>query len=186
MHLTIHGDFNCPYSALASYRLSWVEATTTARATWRSVEHDPDLPRPSRSIEGQLASQIDRELEEVLGLLVPGEVFPLRRPPVQPNTGLVNHRYAGLASQPLGRPHAPRRRIFRALWVNGQDLGDVAVLDRLALPPSDPLHVAEQWQDDYLALPDQTVPSVVVDDGQFHAGKAALEFLANLATGLPR
>lgn len=186
MDLTIYGDFNCPYSALASYRLSWIEAARAARVTWCAVEHDPGIPLPSRPLEGRLASDLDRELEDVLGLLSPGEVFPLRRPPVQPNTHAVNQRFAGSVGRPLAHPGPVRRRVFRALWVKGDDLGDGTVLDRLALPAIDRQHTADRWQAAYHSLPSQTVPSIVTKDGTFLAGTEALSMLAELGRSVTK
>ena len=44
LELVVFGDFNCPFSALASVRVTQLEESGVARVTWRAVEHDPDIP----------------------------------------------------------------------------------------------------------------------------------------------
>ena len=43
--LVVYGDFNCPFSALASRRVDRIEAQGRARVDWRAVEHDEQIPR---------------------------------------------------------------------------------------------------------------------------------------------
>ena len=41
MTVIVYGDFNCPYSYLASQRADRVIREGMARIAWRAVEHDP-------------------------------------------------------------------------------------------------------------------------------------------------
>jgi 2-hydroxychromene-2-carboxylate isomerase len=41
--LVIYGDFNCPYSYLASQRADLLCRSGHAAVDWRAVEHDPGL-----------------------------------------------------------------------------------------------------------------------------------------------
>lgn len=43
MRMIIYGDFNCPYSYLASQRIDTL-ARLGHQVRWRAVEHDPRLP----------------------------------------------------------------------------------------------------------------------------------------------
>ncbi len=40
MDLTVYGDFNCPYSYLASQRVDALARSGRAEVEWRAVEHD--------------------------------------------------------------------------------------------------------------------------------------------------
>jgi hypothetical protein len=43
MHLIVYGDFNCPFSYLASQRVDELARLGQAEVEWRAVEHDPAL-----------------------------------------------------------------------------------------------------------------------------------------------
>ena len=137
MELVVYGDFNCPYSCLASARADALVGRGVAAVEWRAVEHDPSIPAPSEPVDGDLATMLDREVAEVRGLLRPGEVFPISRPPVHPNSAAS---VAAFAASPPDRSHALRRRVFEALWFDGRDIGDRTVLAELGV------HVAV-WSD---------------------------------------
>src|SRR5438309_11493539 len=49
--LVIYGDFNCPFSALASDRAARLEATGRVVVEWRAVEHDPSIPAEGRPVD---------------------------------------------------------------------------------------------------------------------------------------
>ena len=44
MRLVVYGDFNCPFSALASARVAVLEDRGLAEIDWRGVEHAPEIP----------------------------------------------------------------------------------------------------------------------------------------------
>jgi hypothetical protein len=44
VHLAVYGDFNCPFSALATARATVLEARGLAVIEGRAVEHDPAIP----------------------------------------------------------------------------------------------------------------------------------------------
>lgn len=73
-HLVLYGDFNCPWSYLASRRAALL-ATDGVTVDWRAVEHD--LRRPSRLSDGTVRLNCLREeMERVLAVLLPGEELP--------------------------------------------------------------------------------------------------------------
>ena len=43
--LTIYGDFNCPFSALASARADVLLAAGGHEIDWRAIQHDTGDPR---------------------------------------------------------------------------------------------------------------------------------------------
>lgn len=57
--LTIYGDFNCPFSALASTR---VDVLLAAGQEWRAVQHDTFLPAAGEAVVGDVAEELASEL----------------------------------------------------------------------------------------------------------------------------
>lgn len=179
MHLVIYGDFNCPYSALASYRASWLEVMQLATVEWRAVEHNPTIPRGGIPVIGDVLAELSEELEQVRQLLGPREVFPVHLPTVRPNTRLASDRYAAAATD--GRQATRlRRRIVRSYWLQDADIDDEHVLDNLQLPPDPAPGLASSWQKAYRRLDRPITPSVVRPDGQVSRGLGALQHLAEL------
>ncbi|MGH3153503.1 MAG: DsbA family protein, partial [Streptosporangiaceae bacterium] len=114
MNVIVYGDFNCPYSYLASQRADLLSRAGVA-VDWRAVEHDWRLPvTGSRSDSDQAAR--DRELAEVASLALPGEHVPAGPPVLISNT-----QAAAACAEPVsdGVADELRRRLFGAIWVQG-------------------------------------------------------------------
>lgn len=175
----VYGDFNCPYSCLASARADILRDREVAEVQWRAVEHDPALPQPSEPVQGALMATLDREVGEVQGMLRPGESFPIRRPPVHPNTARAVAAFAAASDEGA---HDLRRRLFAALWFDGRDTGDPTVVRELG---GDTAGVAvprvSTWRDAWLALERPLVPMLVLPNGYVSRGLGALARLADLA-----
>lgn len=179
IHLVIYGDFNCPYSCLASFRADRLVLARTAEIEWRAVEHDPSISVPSNPAEGELRAMLDREVAEVRGLLQPDEVFPIKQPTVQPNTARAVAAYATAGGNERDQL---RRSLFSALWFDGLDTGDLEVLHRLgAEPASAAPPLVSIWRDAWLGLDRHLVPMLVLPDGYVSRGLGALARLADLA-----
>jgi 2-hydroxychromene-2-carboxylate isomerase len=177
--LVVYGDFNCPYSCLASARVDVLVDRGIADVEWRAVEHDVDIPVPSRPADGELGEMFDREVAEVSGLLRDGEVFPIARPPVQPNTAIAVAAFAAVSA---GDAHAARRKLFAALWFDGLDTGDSALVRELTgVDQPDAGAVVAAWRDEWLDLERRLVPMLVLPDGYVSRGLGALARLADLA-----
>lgn len=73
--LTIYGDFNCPYSYLASMPVDGRTERGLAVVDWRAVEHDDSLPGIGAPTEPELA-RWRKELDEVAQLAIVGEGPP--------------------------------------------------------------------------------------------------------------
>ncbi|NVI90661.1 DsbA family protein [Actinomadura sp. BRA 177] len=117
MSYVVYGDFNCPYSYLASLRVDEVVRRGAGGIEWRAVEHDPRLAvtgTPSAVAKDEWA----RELGEIGDLARPGERVPDAPPPVVSNTGSAVAAYAEALTDGLG--DEVRRAIFRAVWVEGR------------------------------------------------------------------
>lgn len=179
MRLIVYGDFNCPYSCLASARVDRLLADASADVEWRAVEHDPTIPRPSAKVEGEVEAMFDRELAEVTAQLAHGEEFPIGRPPVRPNTRAA---IAAFASASGTAAHALRRRLFAAYWCEGRDIADPSELDALgAAACRGGYERAARWRAEWLGLERTVVPMLVLPDGYASRGLGALARLGKFA-----
>lgn len=176
LELVVYGDFNCPFSALASARIDRLEARGSVRVDWRAVEHAPDIPLGGNRVVGDVGSDLAAELDQIRGLLAAGETDPLSLPAVLPNTGRATAAYAAV---PAPERSAVRARLFAALWSGGVDLGDAGALAGLGLSGSDDA-VAARWRAEWLALERPIVPVMVLPDGYVSRGLGALARLADL------
>jgi hypothetical protein len=134
------------------------------------VVHDPDVPTGGTLVAGQLPEMLDQELAVIRGLLAPGERYPARRPPVQPNTTAA---VAGFSSVQGERAEALRVARFEAYWVNAADIGFRSVLHRLGCP------AATGRDDAALAIllvgtERPVLPMMVLPDGKVSRGLGSL------------
>jgi len=137
MTVIIYADFNCPYCYLASQRADVLMRRGRMDADWRAVEHDPGLPIAGRRIEADRPAW-EAELAELAGLARPGEDVPAAPPPVISNTTAAVAAYAEAVSD--GVQHELRRRLFRAVWVEGRHVisaHEVRDLVREVMAPPD-------------------------------------------------
>ena len=178
MKLVIYGDFNCPYSCLASTRADGLLVRRMAEVEWRAVEHDPSIPAPSEVADGDVAAMLAREVTEVRGLLGAAEVFPIVAPAVHPNTAAAVAAFAGADS---ANSDGLRQRLFAALWFDGRDIGDPAVLEALGGElRRGHVPVVADWREAWLGLETPMVPVLVLPDGSVSPGLDALTRLAEL------
>jgi|SRR5947209_5248225 len=177
MRLVVYGSFNCPYSYVASRRADRLQAEGIAQVDWRAVVHDPDVPPEGVPVEGELADSIDRELEEIGGLLAPGEEYGFRRPPVQPNTTAA---VAGYTAAPAGQADALRAALFDAYWVEGADIGNPVVLYELGCPAAGPSDTMDAWRTEWAETERPVVPMMLLPDGRVSRGLGALARMADM------
>jgi predicted DsbA family dithiol-disulfide isomerase len=176
MDLVIYGDFNCPFSALASSRSARLEATGTVRVDWRAVAHDLRIPAQGEAVDAPSARAYEAELEQIRGLLLPDERLTMRVPAVRSSTRLPTDAYA--AREPRARADI-RLELFRAYWEGGMDVGDPLVLDAMGLDSVAPA-VAADWRSEWLAFDRPLVPMMRLPDGYVSRGLGALSRLAEL------
>ena len=154
MNVIVYGDFNCPYSYLASQRADLLTRAGVA-VDWRAVEHDRGLPVTGSRSDSDRAAW-DRELAEVALLALPREHVPAGPPALISNTGAAVAAYAEAVSD--GAADELRRRLFRAIWVQGLHLSSAYEVRRLI--------TAVMWPaediTDRLASPD--LPSLLLRD----------------------
>lgn len=174
-NLIVYGDFNCPYSRLASARIDVIERRSGPTVEFRAVEHDHSIPDDGIPVTGEVAAEFERELAEIRGMLAPGERDPLRLPTRRLNTRRAIEAYA--AAPPEGRAEL-RERLFAAYWEKDQDISDAEVLADLGAAGTEP-ELAGRWQEEWSALP-RIVPVMVLPDG-VSRGLGVLTRLGRLA-----
>lgn len=173
--LVVYGDFNCPFSALASERVDELERRGIATVEWRAVEHDRGIPAAGVEISGDVAQMLTDELAQIRGLLDRGEPDRLQLPIRQVNTRLAITRYAGTPNE--SRPEL-RHEIFVCTG-NAERIDDAVVLDDLGAGPANNV-AAEEWRAAWQAATDPIVPVLVLPDGYVSRGLGALARLAGL------
>ncbi|HZU18157.1 MAG TPA: DsbA family protein [Candidatus Dormibacteraeota bacterium] len=177
--MVLFADFNCPYSYALHERLR----AMGAEVEWRGVEHAPGLPVPAAPPSDRAG--FEREVAEVRAL---AEEVPLRAPARLPASSLALALAARAADLDPARAADLRSRVFRALWVEGRDISDPAVLRELAraagLPPA---LVDGPGRVELARSPTGGVPALVRDDGRVLKGlvdPAPLrDFLAGITEG---
>jgi 2-hydroxychromene-2-carboxylate isomerase len=154
MNVIVYGDFNCPYSYLASQRADLLSRAGVA-VDWRAVEHDRGLPVTGSRPDSDRDTW-DRELAEVASLALPGEHVPGGLPVLISNTEAAVAAYAEAVSD--GVAGELRGSLFRAVWVQGLHLSSAYEVRRLV--------TAVMWPQedisDRLASPD--IPSLLLRD----------------------
>jgi len=175
LRLVLYGDFNCPFSALASARATELEQRGVAVVDWRGVEHDVTITA-GELIAPDHRDDFERELTEVQSLLAGGEPDRLRLPQTRLNTRLATETYAAASRDE--RP-ALRERLFSAYWVDGLDLNDAGGVAVIGGDRRDQ-QTAGRWQDEWRALPQPIVPVMVLPDGYVSRGLGALGRLARM------
>jgi 2-hydroxychromene-2-carboxylate isomerase len=177
--LTIYGDFNCPFSALASARADVLLAADAYAIDWRAIQHDKVIPAVGETVEGEIAAALTVEVATIRELSEHDVRLHLVVPPVRSNTAASSAAFAA-AHDGVDRL---RRRLFAAVWAEGRNIGDPAELDRLDAVGRDEA-IANRWQHEFEALPRPMTPTLMLPDGYISRGLGALARLADLAAAL--
>ena len=171
--LTIYGDFNCPFSALASVRADVLLAADAYEIDWRAIQHDTSIPVDGGVVEGATAAALASEVATILDLSEQDVRLHLVVPPVRSNTAAASAAFAAALDH-----DRLQRRLFAAVWAEGRNVGDPAELDRLDAVGRDDA-IARQWQDEFEALPRPITPTLLLPDGYVSRGLGALARLAD-------
>jgi 2-hydroxychromene-2-carboxylate isomerase len=176
----MYGDFNCPFSALASVRADVLLAADAYEIDWRAVQHNRAIPIAGEAVEGDTAAGLADEVATIADLSDQDMRLHLVVPPVRSNTAAACAALAA-ASDDADRL---RSRLFAAVWAEGRNLSDPAELDRLGAIGRDDV-TAARWQDEFEALPQPITPTLVLPDGYISRGLGALARLAELVAATP-
>jgi hypothetical protein len=203
--IVVYGDFNCPWSYLASRRAS-VLAAGGVDVDWRAVEHEPW--RPSRFTDSSVRfSSLREEMDRVVAQLLPGEALPYSLAGFVPYTKAAVTGYA--EAYAAGAGSRVRDLLFEAFWMHAFDLGDATVVRTLLVDAvrsgsssggvlrdwgyaldvgGGPVttrswRLVDSWADQWRATGKETVPVAFVDDDAPLFGTDAVERLgAELGT----
>ena len=177
--LTIYGDFNCPFSALASARAD-VLVTQAHEIDWRAIQHDTTIPAAGDPVNDKTAAMLKAEVAKIRELSECDLRLELVVPPVRSNTALASAAFAAECDDADGL----RSRLFAAVWVDGRNLGNPADLELLGAAGRDDA-LARRWQEEFDALPRPITPTLVLPSGYVSRGLGALARLAELARPIP-
>lgn len=178
--LMIYGDFNCPFSALASVRADLLVASGGYEVHWRAVQHDTAIPADGEPVEGDTFVELAAEVAKIRDLSSHDVHLELTVPPVRSNTAAASAALAAAGDD----ADVLRRRLFAAVWAESRNLGDPVELDRAGAAGRDDV-VASRWQAEFEALPKPITPSLVLPDGYVSRGLGALARLADLVAAIP-
>ena len=178
--LTIYGDFNCPFSALASVRADVLGAAGADEIDWRAVQHDTAIPTAGEAVAGDTAAGLADEVATIADLSDHDVRLHLVVPPVRSNTAAACAAFAAAGEE----ADRLRRRLFTAVWAEGRNLGNPVDLDRLGAVARDDI-TARRWQDEFQALPRPITPTLVLPDGYISHGLGALARVAELVAATP-
>ncbi|MGH3472277.1 MAG: DsbA family protein [Nocardioidaceae bacterium] len=197
--LALYGDFNCPWSYLASRR-AWVLADAGVPVDFRPVEHDP-LELPAASTDTQRFADLSAEMDLVTAHLLPDEHLPYALAGFVPRTKAAVSGYA--ETYAAGAADAAWRLLFQAFWEHAIDLGDPAVVRTLLADvirgghsrsdpvsewgysvsvsggpvTSDAWRLARGWRAEWHGTNQKVVPILVVPDRQVVYGKDVVQWL---------
>ena len=128
MHLILYGDFNCPYSYLASQRVDELARLGGAKVEWRAVEHDPALALTGTP-SGLDPERWQHELAELALIAEEDEQVPGAAPSLISNTGAAVAAYAEAVTD--GVQDDLRRSLFAEIWLHRRHLSGSAGVRRL-------------------------------------------------------
>lgn len=162
----LYSDFNCPFCYALHERLH--ELQLIERCEWRGVQHAPHLPRPMKAWQSSLGAELRQEVA-LVQRLEPG--LPIALPSGKPNTGPA----IALAASQLQRGREAGmqmvRALYRAFWVNGQDLSNPLVLDEFGITDGSDLdQVMEEWNTAWHETGQAGVPVIVSPQGDLLVG----------------
>jgi hypothetical protein len=127
----VYGDFNCPYSYLASMH---VDALLRAGypIEWRAVERAPFLPVGGRRLDDTAQAELDDELQRLRELAFGREELPRTPATFTPNTKAAVVAYTEAVGAGVGND--VRRLLFDAYWKSGLDISSPDLLRTLLAP----------------------------------------------------
>jgi diguanylate cyclase (GGDEF)-like protein len=165
----VYADFNCPFCYALNERLHAMGLDH--RVEFRTIQHAPSA---SSSRSGyKIISELTNEVAELRRRAHSIRInVPMFRPNSAAASSLVN---AVTQSDPIKAPQL-RQRIYRALWLEGQDISRPDLLNSLLSdleidPPREDASDEEtlsNWQDEWDANPefDRNIPIVVSGSGE--------------------
>ncbi len=165
----VYADFNCPFCYALNERLH--AADLVDRVEFRTIQHAPTISSSHAGLE--IISDLTNEVADVRRRAPSTQI---NVPMFRPNTEAASALQTAINRHDPARASLLRRRIFQALWVDGQDISDPKLLTRLLReleiepPVDDPATRQEMsawqqtWDDDREF--DHNIPIVISDRGE--------------------
>lgn len=182
--LRLYGDFNCPWSYLASRRAELL-AGAGFEVDWRAVEHEPDGDPRDDEVRRERVATVQQAMERINGMLLPGELLPYSLAGFVPNTGAALAAYADACS--ANRPAAARHTLFEAFWCHSVDLDNTELVRTVVTDLVDDGsagsadesagRLVDEWRSEWRELDDEVIPVVIVDDAEPRFGVDAVSWL---------
>lgn len=164
----VYADFNCPFCYALNERLHAMGLDS--RVEFRSVQHAPSASSAESGVE-----VLARLSSEVADVRRRAPSVQLALPSIRPGSAAAARLLATVDKQFPGRASQLRRRIFRALWVDGLDISDpqvlAAILDQLdiqVVPESSVDSDLDSWQSEWKENSEfrGNVPVVISEQGE--------------------
>lgn len=122
--LTVYADLNCPFCYALHESLSSMNYLD--RVTWQCIEHAPQINFDMHDINA--IAELRAEVTKVK-TLAPDVTINI--PSGRPNTHIANEILTEIQQLYPRQANGFRTRLYRALWVEGKNIGDSAVLEQL-------------------------------------------------------
>jgi diguanylate cyclase (GGDEF)-like protein len=172
-NLTVYADFNCPFCYALNERLHAMDLED--QVEFRSIQHAPSVS--SKQAGFKVLSQLVTEIAEVRRK---APSIRINVPMFRPNSAAASALVSAVNKSEPAKASQLRRRIYRALWVDGQDISDpgllATLLNELGIkPPADAaLQDDDQakWQTEWDSNRefDHNIPIVISDQGELVIG----------------
>jgi diguanylate cyclase (GGDEF)-like protein len=124
IRITVYADMSCPFCFVLHERLLTLKLLD--KVEWRTIEHAPGANASTR--DPRQIEQLNQEYRMILKRA--GDV-KVANPGFIPNTSLVNQYLYQVSKQFPDRIGQIRMLLYRALWQQGVDISDKAMLEAL-------------------------------------------------------
>ncbi len=180
-----YADFACPYCHVENERL--LRMGRADDVEFRPVQLLPDCAAPWDPDDAHINAIMDSGWSQFLERV---QDVKANRPASVPNTTLATRAMAEASLSHPDKAVELRTALFRAVWVEGLDLGRPEVVEQVwnqvGLPPRDgkgfsreARHLAKFWATSWNNGPfDRRVPTMATDEGQRLLGLAEEERIA--------
>ena len=176
MTLIIYGDFNCPFSALASARADVLLAAGSHQIEWRAIQHDETIAATGEPLVGDTSAELEAETATVRSLSEPDLGLRSRSrpsaptPPLPPPRSRPQEPTRTSSADGSSRPCGPRAAI--------SETPRSFIGSKLTAATTPPPHGGRPTRP---RCPRPITPTLVLPDGYVSRGLGALARLADLA-----
>jgi diguanylate cyclase (GGDEF)-like protein len=170
---TVYADFNCPFCYALNERLHAMELEE--RVDFRCIEHAPGVSSADAGFDA-----LSKLADEVAELRRRSPSTQINLPMFRPNTAAAVALANAVDGNDRRQAARLRRRIFRALWIDGEDISQPELLAQMLNdleiePPQESAAGAAgsgKWQQQWESSPDfeQAIPVVISDRGETVVG----------------